>query len=390
MGARRLILRAAPRRHTLVATDESEDEMSEQRGLSLARQLSGFALALAGGLLLLVPLRSLHGAETTALEVLSYQLLVVAVALLGGIWPALFAALFSGVVIDLTFIVPYREITIADPIHVLVLLLHIAIAVLVSIVVGRNARTRRRLAVTVDEFETVTDSDRLRGALLSALSHDLRRPLAAASASVGGLRAAGSELSEEDRRTLLETADESLAALGALVTDLLDASRLQAGVISVAEIATDPAEAILPALDELQLGSSDVELALDHGDAELICDPVLLQRTLVNLLANAVRHSPAGAAVRVETAVTGDRLEIRVVDHGPGIPEHRRDEVFMPFQRLGDTDNTTGLGLGLALARGFVEAMRGELRPEQTPGTGLTMVVSLPAATPPSRERVTP
>ncbi|WP_024357151.1 sensor histidine kinase [Leucobacter chironomi] len=354
--------------------------MSVQRGLSVRRQLGGFALAIGGGLLLLLPLRSLHGPETITVEVLSYQLLVVAVALVGGIWPALAAAAFSGVVLDLAFIAPYREITIADPIHLLVLLMHVAIAVLVSFVVGRGARTRRRLEETVDEIETVTGSDRLRGALLSALSHDLRRPLASATAAVGGLRTAGSALSDEDRAALLETADESLAALSALITDLLDASRLQSGVLAVAEIATDPAEVILPALDELDLGPGQVRLALGHGDALVRCDPVLLQRALVNLITNAARYAPAGSPVLIETASLDGRIDIRIIDEGPGIPADRVDRVFLPFQRLGDTDNTTGLGLGLALSRGFVEAMRGELRPEQTPTTGLTMIVTLPAA----------
>lgn len=354
--------------------------MATQGALSRSRQLWGTGLALAGGLLLLWPLKSIHAPEAITVEVLSYQLLVVIVALTGGIWPALLAAVLSGVVLDLAFIEPYREITIAEPIHILALLLHVAIAVLVSIVVGRSARTHRRLEETVDEIESVAGSDRLRGALLSALSHDLRRPLASATAAVGGLRAAGAELSQEDRRELLDTADESLAALSTLVTDLLDVSRVQAGVLTASQTVTDPAETIMLSLDELELGPDEAELELGHGDAQAVCDPVLLQRALVNLLANARRYSPPGRRVSVSTAAVGERVEIRILDRGPGIPADRRDDVFVPFQRLGDTDNTAGLGLGLALSRGFIEAMRGELVPEETPGGGLTMLVSLPAA----------
>jgi two-component system sensor histidine kinase KdpD len=107
---------------------------------------------------------------------------------------------------------------------------------------------------------------------------------------------------------------------------------------------------------------------------------VLLQRVLVNVLANAERHAPAGALVRIETRHVGRMVELRVVDHGPGIPADRQEDMFAPFQRLGDSDNTTGLGLGLALSKGFTEGMGGTLTPEHTPGGGLTMVIALPAA----------
>ena len=205
-------------------------------------------------------------------------------------------------------------------------------------------------------------------------------PLASATAAVDGLRSAGVALSDDDRRELLDAAEESLAALSTLVTDLLDVSRLQAGALAIETAPIDPEEAIAPALDELALGPADVELSLQHRSALTRADPVLLQRVLVNLLANAVRYSPRDALVRISTSTFADRLEIRVVDHGPGIPPERRDDVFVPFQRLGDDDNDTGLGLGLALSRGFVEAMQGTLTPEDTPGGGLTMVISLPLA----------
>ncbi|MFC5128004.1 sensor histidine kinase [Pseudoclavibacter helvolus] len=163
-----------------------------------------------------------------------------------------------------------------------------------------------------------------------------------------------------------------------LVTDLLDVSRLQSGALAVSIMQTDPADVIVPALDELQLGPDSVELALDPSAASVAADPALLQRVLVNLLANAVRHSPTGRRVRLATSEFGGRVQIRVVDHGPGIPAERREDEFVPFQRLGDTDNTTGLGLGLAISKGFVKGMHGTLVPEDTPGGGLTMVVTLP------------
>ncbi|MGV2903467.1 sensor histidine kinase, partial [Microbacterium sp. AGC62] len=223
----------------------------------------------------------------------------------------------------------------------------------------------------------LAETDQVRSALLSAVSHDLRRPLASAVAAIGGLRGAH-ELSASDRAELLATADESLATLSTLVTDLLDVSRVQAGVLAVSSSRMDAAGTVLAAIDELGLGPADVELALDPELPPVFADPVLLQRVLVNVLANAHRHAPEGSRVIVSTSALGDRAEIRVIDRGDGVSPERRDRIFQPFQRFGDTDNTTGLGLGLALSRGFAEGMGGTLTPEDTPGGGLTMVISLP------------
>lgn len=195
---------------------------------------------------------------------------------------------------------------------------------------------------------------------------------------MSGLRSEWSKLSDQDRADLLETADEALSQLANLVTDLLDVSRLQSGVLGVSVMPVDPAEVIMPALDELSLGPADVEIDLGSDVPEMVADPALLQRVVVNLLSNALRYEPAGSRVRLAESSFANQVEIRVIDHGPGIPEDRRGDVMVPFQRLGDTDSSVGLGLGLALSKGFVEGMDGTLALEDTPGGGLTMVISLP------------
>ena len=240
-----------------------------------------------------------------------------------------------------------------------------------------TALVQRKLSREAADARPLAEADRLRSALLAAVGHDLRRPLASATAAVSSLRSSDVALSGEDRAELLATADESLAALGTLVTDLLDVSRLQAGVlgISLAPVSID--EVVIVALDELGLAPGEATLELT-AVPPVRADPVLLQRAVVNLLTNALRYSPAAHPPVVASSRFGERVQLRVIDVGPGIPEARRDEVFLPFQRTGDTDNTTGVGLGLAVSKGFVEAMGGTLEAEDTPGGGLTMVIELP------------
>ncbi|MGV8846305.1 DUF4118 domain-containing protein [Tessaracoccus sp.] len=452
--------------------------------LSVQRRVIGFLLALFGGPLVTWFLVSFRSPDSITSDVLVFQLLVVIVALVGGIWPALFAALMSGLTLDFFFVEPIYTITVDKGLHLFALVLYVLIAVLVSYVVDQAARRTRAanravaesellatvsgsvirgegaiealvgrtreafgltatrlvadgqviqqdgtpdpaeehinipvgdrgvlelhgavlasseqrllaviasqidaaleysdLTATARELAPLAETDRVRSALLSAVSHDLRRPLAAATASVTGLRATDVHLSDEDRRDLLATADESLTTLSTLVTSLLDVSRLQAGALAVSLAPVDAEDVILPAIDELKLGPSALELELDPELPSMQADAGLLQRVVVNLLDNARRFSPPDKRVRIATSSFADTIQIRIVDHGPGIAHDRRDEVFVPFQRLGDTDNLTGLGLGLALSKGFTEGMGGTLEAEDTPGGGLTMVVELPAAT---------
>lgn len=252
-----------------------------------------------------------------------------------------------------------------------------------------SAVERARLAEAAAEVEPVKAADRMRTALLRAVGHDLRTPLAAGWAAVSSLRSRDVEFSDEDRDELLATADESMARLNRLVENLLDLSRLQAGALTLNLRATTLEEVLPAALaDTPEVVVGDLEEI-----PAVLADPPLLERVIANLVGNAARHSPADRKVLLTASAHAGRVEIRVVDRGPGLPPSLklsappgqggtsvRDRLFEPFQRLGDTDNTTGLGLGLALSRGLTEAMDGTLTPEDTPGGGLTMVLSLPFA----------
>lgn len=446
--------------------------------VSVRRRVVGFATLVTTGPLLTWGLAAARGPEMLAVVVLSYVLLTVVIAIIGGFWPAVTAALASGLALDFFFIDPRLTVSVGQIQHLMSLLLYIVTAVGVSMVVDRAARRarvarrasaesellqtiaksvlqgqdaisavlersratlgldgmslvvadevveecgvmtgvpttvpvgdhgvlnlygdldapalrlmsaiasqiesvleHRDLEATARELEPLTATDKVRTALLTAAGHDLRRPLAAASAAVGGLRSQGAHLSAADRAELLRTADEALGTLSLLVRDLLDVSRLQSGVLAVMTTAVDTADVVLACLDELHVGPGKVELDLDQTVPEACADPVLLQRAVVNVLSNAMRYEPDHRRVRVTTSCFANRVEIRIVDHGRGVAPERREEIFVPFQRLGDTDTTTGLGLGLALSKGFIEGMDGTLEPESTPGGGLTMVISLP------------
>ncbi len=241
------------------------------------------------------------------------------------------------------------------------------------------ALRQERLTAEAAAAKPLAEADRMRTALLAAVSHDLRTPLASAKAAVASLRSDEVEFGEEDQRELLATADESLDRLVRLVTNLLDMSRLQAGALGVHAVDLGAEDIVPRALDDLGAQGRTVAVHISADLPPVHADPGLLEQILINLVGNALRYSPAEQPPVVTASTHGDTIELRIIDHGAGIPQDRWDDVFLPFQRLGDRDNHTGVGLGLALSRGLTEAMGGTLVPEHTPGGGLTMILTLPA-----------
>ncbi|NUR87041.1 MAG: sensor histidine kinase KdpD [Nonomuraea sp.] len=470
----------------LVTHDQVAGAVRSRRSraaLTRARLVWGWALALAGLPLLSACLLLVRDLSLPS-EILIFLLMVVAVALVGGRWPALTAAVFGFGLLNWFFTPPLRTLTVAQPENLLALVIFVLVAAMVSTVVDLAAKRSREAAragadaevlstlaghvlrgnaalasllarlkevyglasvtllerdgeswrvvataggppatspgmgdtdVAIDEelvlavrgrlldaadrrvleafaaeaavalrqerlraeasrAKPLAEADRMRTALLAAVSHDLRTPLASAKAAVESLRTTEITWSASDRDELLATADESLVKLDRLVANLLDMSRLQAGVLGVTPYPVALEDVVPRAIDELGPAATKVEGDLPADLPEVLADPALLERVLVNLMANAVRYSPA---VLVTGSWLGEQVEIRVVDRGPGIPPEAHERVFLPFQRLGDRDNHTGVGLGLALSRGLTEAMGGTLEPEETPGGGLTMIISL-------------
>ncbi|MFI7418614.1 ATP-binding protein [Nonomuraea sp. NPDC049684] len=472
--------------------------------LTRTRRASGWALAVAGMPLLTAALAPFRDMLSLPSEILFFLCLTVGVALVGGMWPAITAAVGGSLLLNWFFTAPVGEFTIAAPENLFALVVFVLVAAAVSTIVDIAARRTREAAragadaellstmaghvlrgeaavssllermretfgltsvtllerrpeaarvpdqqsdpdawrivatsggapatcpgrsdtdVVIDEelvlaargepleaadrtvleafaAETavalrqerlqqeaelarpLAEADRMRTALLAAVSHDLRTPLASAKAAVESLGSTEVAWSERDRSELLATAKESLDKLDRLVANLLDMSRLQAGVLGVSAQPLALEEIVPRAIDDLGPLRDRVEGDVSVELPDVLADPALLERVLVNLMSNAVRFSPPGRTVLVTASGHGDHVEIRVMDRGPGIPPEAHDRVFQPFQRLGDRDNHSGVGLGLALSRGLAEAMGGSLVPDETPGGGLTMILTLPAAGP--------
>ncbi|WP_344665185.1 sensor histidine kinase [Catenulispora yoronensis] len=345
----------------------------------LGRRRRGLAAAAVVPPVLTVILAGLTERLNLSSQVLIYLVALVAVARLCGMVAALVAAIWSALLMDYYFVSPVHNLRIAGTNDVIALAAFVIVAITVASVVEYSGKLSRRATQAAAEAAQLEAADRMRTALLAAVSHDLRTPLAAARASVETLRDPQFDLSEEDRTELLGAAHESLGRLSRLVEDLLDMSRLQSGALKP-HLEPFAVEEVLPrAVDDVPAAAGRVRaLPLPADLPPVMADDALLERVLANLIGNAAKHTASPIEIAVAAPAAGT-VEIRVADHGPGIAEADRESVFRPFQRLGDRDNAAGVGLGLALARGLTEAMGGTLRPEDTPGGGLTMVVTVPA-----------
>ena len=238
------------------------------------------------------------------------------------------------------------------------------------------ALDNKRLQVEAANADTLAEANEFRMVLLSTVSHDLRTPLASIKIATSSLLSTDITLPADEARELLETVDTEADRLANLVEGLLDMGRVQAGAVEVRRRAVGIEEAVDAALTSLGHRADEVDTFVPESLPLVSADPVLLERVVANLIDNALVHG-GGKPVRLDAGAVAGRVDLRVVDRGPGIRRDDRERVFQPFQHLGDSVRR-GVGLGLAIARGFTEAMDGELTIEDTPGGGCTMVVSLP------------
>lgn len=336
--------------------------------LAPRRKLAGFALGVVLLPVLTWAATALRHQVNFGAVVPLYLLVVVLTSLVGGFSPALLTAVAASVLLNYYFVAPLHTLSVAHTSNVVALIVFLLIAVLVSRVVDLAAH--RTL---------LEESDRQRTALLNAVSHDLRTPLSAAKAAVSSLRSAEVPWSADERRELLTTAEDALDRLTALITNLLDMSRLQAGALVVvpATVGLDDVVARV-----LEYADPDARIVVDVPPdlPEVEADAGLLERAVSNVMENALRYAPPDTKVQLIGRFAAATVELHVVDHGPGISPNMVEEVFHPFQRADDATSSgagAGVGLGLAIARGFTEGMGGTVRTETTAGGGTTVVFSL-------------
>jgi two-component system sensor histidine kinase KdpD len=368
--------------------------------VSRARQRAGWLVVVLGVPLLTLILANLRQTLSLTSHLLLYLLLVVVAAAVGGVGPAAAAAVLGFLCANWFFTPPYHELTIAHGENALALVIFLVVGALVSFLVLQasaraaetvrsraevealqevSARERRAMEDQAAEALLLARADELRVSLLRAVSHDLRTPLASIKASVTSLLQRDVDWTEEATLEFLGTIDEESDRLDDLVGNLLDMSRLQSGALRFQSRPVGYEEIVPAALSSLSGPTDTVDIALDETLPRVLADPALLERVVANLAANAITASGPSRRVRVEAGAVSGRVDLRVVDQGPGIPVADRVRIFEPFQRMGDGDGGGGgVGLGLAVAKGFVEAMGGELTVEDTPGGGVTMVVGLP------------
>jgi two-component system, OmpR family, sensor histidine kinase KdpD len=244
------------------------------------------------------------------------------------------------------------------------------------------ALDRRQLHAQAGEAAALGEANELRSALLQAVSHDLRTPLAGIKVSVNSLRQPDVTWTPEETAEFLATVEEETDRLTALVDNLLDMSRINAAAVVPRLRSTTLEEVVPAALAGLGPRAHDIVVDLPETIASVEADPALLERVVANLVDNALSHGNGAVPVRVEAGEVAGHVLLRVVDGGKGIPPEDRERVFQPFQRLDDASprHGAGVGLGLAVARGFTRAMGGDLTIEDTPGGGTTMVIELEAA----------
>ena len=337
------------------------------------RRSGGWVLAVAGPALLTSVLLRFRSDIELSSVLLLFLLAVLAAASVGGLGPALTASVLGFLLVNWFFTPPFHTWQVEHLDNVLALAVFLLVGCVVSwygAMVGRRSAEAARAQAGTE----------LRNALLAAVSHDLRTPLASIKASVTSLLADDVDWPPEVTREFATTIDEETDRLTHLVANLLDMSRLASGGVSVQVRPVGVDELVLAAVGSLgdRGHAPNLEIDVDESVPTVETDPSLVERAIANVVDNALAWSPPERPVRITAACRDSAVEVRVVDHGPGIPPAERERVFLPFQRQGDRSRGAGVGLGLAVARGMLVAVGGRVAVEPTEAGGTTMVLSLP------------
>jgi two-component system sensor histidine kinase KdpD len=332
----------------------------------------GVTLAAVGAIQRLVP-----DAQTT---ILLYLLPLTLASTRWGVGPCITATLASAIGHDLLFVEPVGSVTVAR----LDEAIGLGLLIFTALVTSHLAIQARRATERAHEAEVAKQSDALKTALLRAVSHDLRTPLASIKASVSALRQPDTHYSDDDRAELLTAIEEETDHLTRLVADLLDVSRLEAGALAIHKQPQDLGELVDAVVRRLRpaLGARSVAVDAPVTVPLVPYDYAQIDRVIANLVENAAVHTPPGTPVKIQLRHDDESAWVVVSDDGPGVPPEDRERIFQPFER--GRGRVRGSGLGLAIARGLAEAHGGQLRVEGAPGGGARFVLTLPLATGPA------
>lgn len=337
------------------------------------RRAIGWALAVGAPSALTVGLLQVRDDIDISSVLLLFLLTVLAGAAVGGLGPALAAAVLGFLLVNWFFTPPYHTLAVEHLDNVLALFVFLLVGGVVSwygATVGRRSAEAARAQAGTD----------LRNSLLAAVSHDLRSPLASIKASVTSLLADDVEWPPEIARQFTTTIDQETDRLTALVANLLDMSRLTSGALPIRQVEVGIDELVLTAVTSLgeRAPAAQLDIEVDEELPTVLTDPNLVERAIANVVDNALAWSPPDRPVRVTATADDDAVHLQVIDHGPGIAPSEREQVFLPFQRRGDRSNGPGVGLGLAVARGLLGAVGGRVAVADTEGGGTTMVITVP------------
>jgi len=306
-----------------------------------------------------------------------YLVAVVLIALRFGRGPVVAASILGVVGFNFFFVPPRWTFTVDDPQYLLTFVMMLAVGLIVSgLVESVRAHARAQAGLTL-----AAETERIRNALLSSISHDLRTPLAVITGASSSLAERGERLPAEERRALAQSIFATSQEMSDLVTKVLQMTRLENGAIALErdwQALDEIVAAVLRRLKErLAHHMVMVDLPADLPLARV--DGALIEQALANLLENAERHTPAGTLIRVRAQAKGGELVVSVEDFGPGLPEGDLEQLFAKFQRRGGG----GMGLGLAICRAIVALHGGRIWAERVPGAGTAFRFTLPLELPP-------